>query len=243
MKNFLLLLFLISIAFLNAEAGNGSKTSTKVTKLTEGFYVHTSYKLLGGKPFPSNGLIVDTKDGVVLIDTGWGEKPTKEILVWVETNLHKKVKLCIVSHSHDDRLGGISVLKKRNIRVISSKLTASKIPNTTFLKPEGILLADTTFTIGNVQIQTFYPGPGHTEDNITVWFPGQKVLFGGCFVKSTEAKDLGNIADANLKEWPNSLQKVIAKFPEVAFLIPGHQSWESTASLQHTLDLLDQKKK
>jgi metallo-beta-lactamase class B len=242
MKNCLLLFFLFIIAFLNAEAGNDSKTNIKVTRLTDGFYVHTSYKLLGGKPFPSNGLIVDTQDGVVLIDTGWGKKPTKEILNWVEKNLHKKVVLCIVSHSHDDRMSGINELRKKNIRVISTKLTAEKTAESEFSKPEGILPADTTFTIGKIQIQTFYPGPGHTEDNITVWFPGQKVLFGGCFVKSTEAKDLGNIADANLIEWPNSLQKVIAKFPEVKYVIPGHQSWETTKSLQHTLELLNQKK-
>lgn len=244
MKHLLLFLLLLLFSFLpETVAQSTQKLPIQVTPLTKGLYVHTSWKLLDGNPFPSNGLIAETKDGVVLVDTGWGEEPTKEILDWVEAKMHKKVTLCIVSHGHDDRLGGITVLQQRGIKVISTKQTAAIAAKDGHPQPEGILPADSTFTVGGRKIRTFYPGPGHTSDNITVWFPTEKVLFGGCFVKSTEAPTLGNIADADLKAWPNSLRRVISTFPDIAYVVPGHQSWKSKKSLQHTLDLLAENEK
>ncbi|MBK0401619.1 subclass B1 metallo-beta-lactamase [Adhaeribacter sp. BT258] len=233
-------LFLLSLLGIlpNGFSQNNNKLAIKVTPLTTGIYVHTSYKLLNGQPFPSNGLLVETTEGVVLIDTGWGEKPTKEILDWVKNNLRKPVVLCVVSHAHEDRLGGIKALQKQNIRVISTRLTAESAARNKHPQPAGILPADTTISVGGTNIRTFYPGPGHTEDNITVWFPDQKVLYGGCFVKSTHAKDLGNVADANLRAWPNSLNTVISEFPDPNFVIPGHQDWSNKMALQHTLNLL-----
>lgn len=225
------------------QAQNGRNLKIKVTPLAPGIYVHTSYAMLGGVPFPSNGLIVNTSEGVVLIDTGWGDKPTKEILSWVKKNLRQPVTHCLVTHAHDDRLGGIRTLQKKNIRVLSTRPTATNAIKMGFLSPEGILPADTTLKIGNTQIRTYYPGPGHSHENITVWFPAEKVLFGGCLVKSTEAKDLGNVADASLAQWPLAIRRLETLFSDVEFVVPGHQSWNSTHALQHTLDLLEKRKK
>jgi len=71
-----------------------------------------------------------------------------------------------------------------------------------------------------------------------VWFGKEKILFGGCFVKSTDADDLGFLGDANTQEWPASMQKTINKFPSPRYVIPGHQGWTNKESPIHTLDLL-----
>jgi hypothetical protein len=63
-------------------------------------------------------------------------------------------------------------------------------------------------------------------------------MYGGCLVKSTEAKDLGNIADANLAEWPKTIRKLIKRYPNPTYVVPGHFGWDSKA-LQHTLKLLE----
>lgn len=213
-----------------------------VTPIAPGVYVHTSYKLLDTYVFPSNGLIVDTDAGVFLVDTGWGEEPTREILQWISDSLHKAVTLCIVTHSHDDRVGGIAVLKERGIRTVSTPLTARKAKADGYVEPEGILPADTVLHIGSVAVETFYPGWGHAEDNIVVWLPQERILFGGCLVKSTESQGLGNIADADLANWGASIREVRNKFPEVELVVPGHQDWsEGTTALEHTLRLLEKK--
>lgn len=213
-----------------------------IAPIAPGVYVHTSYKILDNAPFPSNGLIVDTDDGVFLVDTGWGEEPTQQIVQWVSDSLHKNVVLCIATHSHDDRVGGIAVLKEKGIRTISTPLTAEKAVAGGFMKPEGILPADTVLRIGAVAVETFYPGWGHTEDNIVVWLPQERILFGGCLVKSTASQGLGYITDADLTSWSTSIRTVMNKFPDVELVVPGHQEWsEGAAALEYTLRLLEEK--
>lgn len=213
----------------------------KVSPLTEDVFVHTTYQLWNNEPFPSNGLIINTSAGIVLVDTGWGVEATEQLLDWIHKNLHKPVILCIVSHYHEDRLGGVGVLKKENIRSISTKKTALKAESMKYVLPEGILPEDTTFTIGNTTIQTFYPGKGHTEDNIVVYIPEHGILFGGCLVKSVEAFGLGNIADAFLADWKKTIENVHTRFPDSKVIVPGHQQWSDQKALTHTVKLLDEK--
>jgi metallo-beta-lactamase class B len=54
-------------------------------------------------------------------------------------------------------------------------------------------------------------------------------------VKSTETQSLGNIVDANLKEWATTIKKVKKKYPNPTYVIPGHFGWTSNKGMQHTL--------
>lgn len=225
------------LIFSHIEA-QSSKLDIKVEPVTSDIYVHISYQLLGGNPFPSNGLIAKTPKGVLLVDTGWGEDATRQLYKWVRKNLKEKVKLCIVTHSHGDRASGTGFLQKKGVKVISTPLTAEKSAIQGYAKPDGILPNDTTFIFKGLEVQTYFPGEGHTNDNIVVYLPGQKILFGGCLVKSYVATGMGNIADANMQEWANSIRNLMRKFPEVKVVVPGHQDWDDTKSLEHTIELL-----
>lgn len=46
-------------------------------KKADDIFVHTSYKLFGTQTVPSNGLLVKTSKGMVLIDTPWDEAQTQ----------------------------------------------------------------------------------------------------------------------------------------------------------------------
>jgi glyoxylase-like metal-dependent hydrolase (beta-lactamase superfamily II) len=105
---------------------------------------------------------------------------------------------------------------------------------------EFTFLRDTTFTVGGVIFQTYYPGEGHTKDNIVIWFPKAKVLYGGCFVKSVESGGLGNLSDADVEAWPRSMRHVMKKFRKPRYVIPGHQWWGDTGALRYTLQLLQE---
>lgn len=212
----------------------GQQKTATLTPLCEGFYVHTTY----WKDIPANGLVAETEKGVVLIDTGWDSVGTREVLDLIAERVKKPVVLCIISHAHIDRLGGIGVLRSRNIRVISTSYTATLAVKEKYETPEGVLPPDTMFRVDGLKVVCYYPGKGHAPDNMVFWFPGKKVLFGGCFIKSVDAKDLGNVADADLKEWPESLRRVEKRFADVGYVVPGHEGWGSTNSLEHTLQLL-----
>lgn len=235
----LLLIFLHLIAY----QAFAQKFQLQVTPLVSGYYVHTSFQLYNNTPFPSNGLIVSTTEGLVLIDTGWGEEQTKQLLKWIKKNLKQEVVLCIATHAHEDRVGGIKLLLKKGIRFVSTPLTAQKTADQGLPKPEGVLSNDTTFVIGKTTIQTYFPGAGHTDDNIVVYFPDAKILAGGCLIKSYVAMGIGNIADANLKTWRQSVKNVQLKFPDTQFVIPGHEKWDSLESFSHTYQLIEKSQK
>ncbi len=46
----------------------------------------------------------------------------------------------------------------------------------------------------------FFPGAGHTADNVVAYVPARHLLFGVCLIKEAAAKGLGNIADADLSK-------------------------------------------
>ena len=103
---------------------------------------------------------------------------------------------------------------------------------------------DTTFNVSQTVFETFYPGAGHSSDNIVVYFPNDKILVGGCFIKSVEAEDLGNLSDANIGMWPIAAKTLIRKYPKVKTVIPGHQKiTPGKKALKHTLKLARQKYK
>lgn len=210
----------------------------RFSPIADGFYVHTSYKKLGDQVYASNGLVVETDQGVVVIDTPWDTTQTLQLLDWVTTKLKKKVLCCIVTHAHVDRIGGIEAFKQKGISVLSTPLTAERAVQRGFLPPQPLLPNDTLITWGNITAECFFPGKGHTDDNIVVWFPRERILFGGCLVKSVSATGLGNVADADLSAWPASIRSLMRKFPDHRIVIPGHEGWSDNNSLEHTLDLL-----
>lgn len=241
MRNLLIGAFVLLLAS-RVQAQTVPTPPLSVTAINDKVYVHITYGMYGGKPYPSNGLIIDTKEGVVLVDTGWDSDTstdnTRQILQWVSANLHKPVLLCIVTHAHDDRVAGISELRKAGVRVISTPATARKAVERGFQSPDAILPGDTTFSIGQEPIRCFFPGAGHTSDNIVVWLPDHQVLFGGCLVKSVAVFGMGNLADANVTAWAGSMRKLISEFGTARIVVPGHEDLSDAKALDHTLQLV-----
>lgn len=228
--------FKIVLVFLTALSAKAQQL--KISPLVNNFYVYTTYNDVDGKPFPSNSMYLVTDKGVVIIDTPWDESQFQPLLDSIEKRHHKKVVLCIATHHHDDRTAGLEYYRSKGIPTYTSEMTLKFCKKKHEKQAQFTFKKDTVFTIGGYKIQTYYPGKGHAPDNIVVWFEKDKVLYGGCFIKSTESKGLGNLSDADLKAWPKSIMNVMKKFPEPSFIIPGHQDWTNTTSLQYTLDML-----
>ena len=210
----------------------------KIEHLKGGFYVFTTYHSYKGARVPSNGLYLVTEAGVAMIDTPWDSTQFEPLVSYIKAKHKKDVAICISTHSHEDRTAGLEFLAQRGTRTYSSSLTKQLCIQNGEKRPSYTFSKDTVFHIGGYSIQTFYAGAGHTKDNIVVWFPEAKILYGGCLIKSTEAKDMGNTSEADLKEWPRSLSRLKEKFPNPRFVIPGHQSWKNPRSIEHSLKLL-----
>ncbi|MCX6150533.1 MAG: subclass B1 metallo-beta-lactamase [Ignavibacteriales bacterium] len=231
MKKLIVTLFLINVCLFAAD-------KVELRKINDSVWIHTTYKLYNGYPTPSNGLVVVTALGLVLIDTPWDNPQTEELIKICKEKFNKYFVLAIITHCHEDRIGGISSLKKNNIRVISSALTAKLAKEKGYETPYAFTKSDTLLVVDKTIFELYYPGAAHTIDNIVVWLPNFKLLFGGCMFKSEMSESLGNIADADVKEWSKSIKNVVDKFPDIKAVIPGHGKWGGRNLILHTLALL-----
>ena len=215
-----------------------SKPALRIRHLVDSFYTYVSYGEYNGQNYPANAMYMVTDDGVVLFDTPWGEVYYQALLDSIQIRHGKKVVMCISTHYHEDRTGGLTYYNSKGIETYTTWLTDSlSVVNKQNLATHHFT-GDTTFTIGGHSFEAFYPGPGHTQDNIVLWFPKQKILYGGCFIKSASETDLGNIKSANIKEWGNSIRRLQNHIGKPAYIIVGHNDFTNLNSLAHTLELV-----
>ena len=234
-----LLFACISFSFFTQAFCQSNSPKLNIYHLTDSFYVYTTYGIVNGEPFPSNSMYLVTGKGVVMFDTPWDTTQFQPLMDSIEKRHHQPVVLCVATHFHTDKTAGLEFLRSKGVTTYSSKQTYDLCKERHEKQAQYFFLHDTTFTVGNYTFQTYYAGPGHSPDNIVIWFEPFKILYGGCLVKSTENNSIGNLSDADVAEWPKTIRKVINKFPSPKYVIPGHFSWANNQSLQHTLQLLN----
>ncbi|KAF2334507.1 MAG: subclass B1 metallo-beta-lactamase [Flavobacterium nitrogenifigens] len=218
--------------------GQSKNSPLQISHLTGDFYVYRTFNDYKGVKVSANAMYVVTKEGVVLFDAPWDKTQFQPLLDSIEAKHNKKVVMVFATHSHEDRAGGLDFYKQKGIRTYSGKLTDEILKKNNEGRAEFIIPDDATFTVGQYTFEVYYPGKGHAPDNIVVWFGKEKILYGGCFIKSAEAKDLGNLGDADVKEWERSIKKVQSKFKYPKYVIPGHDDGTTSESINHTLKLV-----
>ena len=229
---------LLAVSLLPSLAVSADKPfplDVDVRPLADDVWVHTTKNPDG---IPSNGLIVRSAGQVLLVDTAWTPEQTAKLLDWVEKNLGAKVTSAIVTHSHADRMGGLAELERRGIPAGGVDLTAARAQAAGTRVPK-TLFASSSRKLEHAGAVAFYPGAGHTTDNIVVYVPSAKVLFGGCLVKAENAQDMGYVAEADLGHWPEAIRTVKERFHAAVHVVPGHGPVGGQAALQRTLDLID----
>jgi metallo-beta-lactamase class B len=203
--------------------------------LNDRFIVH---RTTDARAIPSNGLIAVTEHGLLLVDTAWTEEQTEVILRWGQERFGLPWIGAVITHDHADRDGGLPALLRRGIPVAAVDLTVAKLTR------RGITGVTTLFKAADREMkdprgfEAFYPGPGHTSDNIVIAFPNAGILFGGCLIKSTAATDLGFTGDASIATWPAAIRLVADRY-HPRTIVPGHGPvGEGDSAYRHTLDLL-----
>jgi metallo-beta-lactamase class B len=223
--------------------GQSPDTKLKISRLTDDFYIFTTYNYYKGNRIPANGMYLVTNNGVVMIDSPWDTTQFQPLLDSIKIRHNKNVVMCIASHFHEDRTGGMEYYKKQDIKTYTTRQTDELSKKRGMKRAEFLIDKDTVFTIGQYSFQTFYPGHGHVPDNIVIWFEKEKVLYGGCLIKSIEDETLGNMADASVKEYATTIGNVQRKCRKPKYIITGHNDWTSTKSLSHTLEMAKKLKK
>ncbi|MFZ5468990.1 MAG: MBL fold metallo-hydrolase [Myxococcota bacterium] len=186
------------------------------------------------QPYPSNALVARLGAEVLLVDAPYDDVTTAAILNWVVHELGPLPSLAVTTHAHDDRSGGNAHLRAREIPIWASELTSGRLPAS--LRPDESFPSGAPLqkTLGGQTFEVFFPGAGHSPDNVVVWLPGSKVLFAGCLV--TGRSKLGFMGDADLDAWSGSLEKLRAY--DAAKVVPGHGPVGGPELIAHTQKLV-----
>jgi metallo-beta-lactamase class B len=201
-------------------------------------YIHISFeenKRFGR--FSSNGLIYIDDNEAVIMDTPSSKRVTQQLIDWLKQHHPAvKIKAVIVNHFHSDCLGGLELFHALGVHSYAHHLTPSLLGNDTLPVPQHRFTKKLTLTVGKKKVISEYFGEAHSRDNIVTWIPEEKILFGGCMIKSMNAGK-GNLTDANVTAWPQTVSKVSKKYPQAQWVIPGHGSAGGTELFDYTIKL------
>ena len=213
-----------------------------VRRIAPDVWMHvTLHEYPGPLHYPSNGLLVVTGDSALLVDTAWDDRQTALLLDWAERGLRCPVRRAVATHAHEDRTGGIATLRARGIPMAALARTGELARAAGRPAPDsvpGLALAPRRDAAG---IELFYPGAGHAPDNVVVYLPREHVLFGGCLVKPDTATTMGNVADADVANWPAAVARVRERYSAARVVVPGHGAVGGVAALTATERLVREK--
>ncbi|KAA6305132.1 hypothetical protein EZS27_043217, partial [termite gut metagenome] len=143
-----------------------------------------------------------------LFDTPVTNAQTETLVTWLADSLKASVSTFIPNHWHEDCLGGLQYLHSTGIKSYANQLTIELARKHNKPVPQNGFVDSLRLDLNGLETICYFLGGGHSADNIVVWIPSEKTLFGGCMVKDIYAKGLGNLSDAKVEEWPETIQKV-----------------------------------
>lgn len=223
--------------------GQTEEAKLKISHLTGDFYIYTTYSSYEGSQLPANGMYLLTDNGVVMFDTPWDSTQFQPLLDSIKLKHNKSVVLCIATHWHSDRTAGLEYYRQKGIKTYTTVLTDELSKKNNKKRAEFLMTKDTVFTVGKYSFKTYYPGPGHTTDNIVLWFQKEKILYGGCLIKGVDTENLGYLGDSNVTEYESTLKRVQKKFRKPKYIIISHSDWNNINSLAHSIMLAKELKK
>ena len=240
-------LIIVALVLIFAPVSFAQDISKKITinndleivQITPNVYQHISYaEFTGFGRVECNGMILTNGDKAFLFDTPPTDQLTKQLVEWIMQTLKLKIVGFVPNHWHSDCIGGLSYLQSIGVETYANQITIdiAKAKNLPF--PAHGFKDSLNLQLGSTAINCYYLGAGHSMDNIVVWIPSEKVLFPGCLVKEVNAKGLGNTVDGDLKAYPETIEKVLRKFPDAKFVIPGHGAFGGIELVRHTKKLL-----
>lgn len=232
------LLFIIAGTFMcSATFAQTKHPPLQIASLTGDFYIYTTYNTYESQQVPANGMYLVTDAGVVMFDTPWDTTQFQPLLDSIAIRHHKKVVMCFATHWHSDKTAGLEYYRQLGIPTYTTVSTDELSKQNNKKRAEFLMLKDTVFQVGQYTFETYYPGEGHTSDNIVVWFEKEKILYGGCLIKGADAENLGYLGDGNTTEYATTLKNVQQKCQNPKFIVVAHSDWKDIRSLKHSLKL------
>lgn len=203
------------------------------TQLSPNAYAYTA------EGDPNSGVVIGD-DSVLVVDTTATPVMARALIARIREVTDKPIKHVVLSHYHAVRVLGASAYVSEGCQhIIASRGTyemivergaqdmkseierfprlfqaVESIPGLTW--PTLVLERQITLYLGKLEVRILHVGPGHTKGDTIVWLPQQRILFSGDLVEYQAAAYTG---DAQLEEWPDTLETLRAMDPDK--LVPG----------------------
>ena len=208
-----------------------------IIQISENAFQHISYKQTNDfGNVPCNGLVVRDHNEVIIFDTPTNDKSSEELITWITTKLHCQINAIIPTHFHDDCLGGLKAFDEHNIPSYGNFKTIELAKQHDGVTIKNGFKDSLILNVGNQTISATFFGEGHTKDNVVGYFPSEHIMFGGCLIKELNAGK-GYLGDANISEWPATVEKVRKVYPDVKMVVPGHGKAGDKTLLDYTIAL------
>ncbi len=206
--------------------------------IADGVWVYTAYfDLPDYGRYPANGLVVIDSNDALLIDLPWTDEQTAVLFDWLAEKHGATVKTVVPTHFHEDCMGGLAEAHRRGAVSHGLDKTIAIARQRKLPVPQIPYHYRTMIHCGRTVAIVTHFGPGHTTDNVVVGLPKQRVLFGGCLIKSLDSQSLGNTKDGDLTAYPATLRKVQVAARGMKVVVPGHGDWGGPELIDHTLEL------
>lgn len=203
-----------------------SRAEMKVKKLAEGVWASTT----------TNGANVGwfvNGDEVIAVDAGPNAQEGRNILAKIKETTGKPVRFLIITHAHGDHAGGAAEFAAAGAKLIGADNTVGPMMAALQggVKPPGaggggnaspkaefLAIATRVQFVGARRFEIDYLGPAHTDGDVVVALPEDKILFSGDIAVNgypyMRAKGIDPI------NWMKILN-ILAKIP-IDQLVPGH---------------------
>ena len=218
------------------ENTNVSSSSSNITSTSITFpQIHN---FTSTPPAPVNSWIIESRNGVVIIDAQRTLSEANNALDEVR-RINKPILGVIITHPHPDHIGGTAILLNgtSNVPIYSTQLTYNIMKNDTggliaFAKrlhgndyPDQVVLPNRIVKSGeivNIDGITYNfedIGPGEGGDMMLIYLPKQKSLFTGDVINNRMHPAL---IEGNSIEWIKQIQYIGQNYSDTRMLFPGH---------------------
>lgn len=206
--------FILSSALTQAHAEDS--VAFEIQKLGEGVYAAISP---GPKmPAVANAAFIILSDSVMVVDSHMTRAAARALLHEIGQITDKPVRYLVQTHFHEDHVGGNPAFPNM-VDIIAHTRARAHLKRS---NPTGAVLPNATVEDGIIfhrgrEVQIRFSGRGHTDGDLYVWLPEERILIAGDLVFNGY---IGFLKDAYASEWAETLTKLIALNPQI--VLPGH---------------------
>ena len=214
-----------------ASTGDTTEQRSSLEELAAGVYAFTA------QGDPNVGALVG-RDSVLCVDARATPTAAQEWLDELRRVTHKPVEWLVLTHYHAVRVLGASAYGARHIAAHAGTSAwihergaqdweseyrrfprlfrdAGSIPGLTY--PDVAFSDRLELDLGGREVHVRWLGGGHTQGDVVVWLPEERVLFAGDLVEARAAPYMG---DALVAAWHSGTLDLVASFGAET-LVPG----------------------